>query len=184
MLTLRYHLTEAEYFDYNYYTAWAAPDKKSYRTRYYLRVFLLYAAVAILFIVTNHSQQMQVDFIIFGLIAIVYFLLVPWLIKRSILKRVKDILRQPENKHVLGATEITISEHGILDKDEDSETRYNWEAIMRKAETPWCYYLYTNSYHAIVLPKRALQNPEEKQELERLLNRFLPLSSEFPGSNQ
>jgi hypothetical protein len=178
-LTVKFHLTEAEFFDYNYYTAWSAPDKKGYRIRYYLRVFLLYAAVAVLYIVSNHSQQMGIDFVIFGAIALAYFLLVPWLIKRSIHKRVKDILRQPDNEHVLGANEVILSDTGIVDKDDASESRYTWEAIVRKAETTHCYYLYTNSHHAIVIPKRALRDAAEKKEMERLLNTHLPLSSEF-----
>lgn len=179
MLVLKYHLTEEEYFDYNYYTAWAAPEKKGYRIRYYLRVFLLYAGVAILFIIGSHSQQMAVDFTVFGVIAITYFLLVPWLIRKSISRRVKDILRQPENQHVLGEAEVVLMDTGILDKDAASESKYTWDAIVRKAETPFCYYLYTNSHHAIVIPKRAVRNAEEKKELERLLNQHLSLTSEF-----
>jgi len=179
LLILKYNLTEEEFFDYNYYTAWSSPDKKGYRIRYYLRVFLLYTAVAVLFIVSNHSQQMGIDFVIFGAIALAYFLLVPWLIKRSIQKRVRDILRHPENGHVLGASEVILSDTGIVDKDDASESRYTWEAIVRKAETAFCYYLYTNSHHAIVIPKRTLQNTADKREMERLLNTYLPLSSEF-----
>lgn len=181
MLVLKYHLTEDEYFDYNYFTAWSAPEKKGYRIRYYLRVFLLYAAVAILFIIGSRSRQMTTDFIIFGVIAITYFLLVPWLIRKSIGRRVKDILRQPENQHVLGEAEVILMDTGIIDKDEASESKYSWEAIVRKAETPFCYYLYTNSHHAIVIPKRALRDVAEKQELERLLNQHLSLTSEFSG---
>ena len=180
MLTLKYHLTEEEYFDYNYFTAWSAPDKKGYRTRYYLRVFLLYAAIACLYIFANHSGQILIDFIIFGVIAAAYFLLVPSLIKRSIRRRVKDILAQPENEHVLGEAEVVLMDTGIIDKDKASESKYAWEAIVRKEETNDCYYLYTSSYHAIVIPKRVISNPHDRQELERLFNRYLPLSSEFP----
>ncbi|AXY74498.1 YcxB family protein [Paraflavitalea soli] len=179
MLVLKYHLTEEEYFDYNYFTAWASPEKKGYRIRYYLRVFLLYTGVAVLFIISRHSKQLLWDFIIFGIIAITYFLLVPWLIRRSIGRRVKDILRQPENQHVLGEAEVILMDTGIIDKDEAAESKYSWDAIVRKAETPSCYFLYTNSYHAIVIPKRAIRNPADKQELERMLSQHLSLTSEF-----
>jgi hypothetical protein len=180
MLTLKYHLTEEEYFDYNYYTAWAAPDKKGYRIRYYLRVFLLYAAIAGLYIFSKHSEQIFIDFIIFGIIATIYFLLVPYLIKRSIQRRVKHILSQPENQHILQEAEVVLMDTGIIDKDSESESKYTWEAIVKKAETPTCYYLYTNSYHAIVIPRRVVASAHDKQELERLFNQYLPLSSEFP----
>lgn len=179
MLVLKYHLTEEEYFDYNYYTAWASPEKKGYRVRYYLRVFVLYAVVAGLFIYSRHSQQWLWDLIVFGIIALIYFLLVPWLIRKSIDRRVKDTLRQSENQHILNAAEVTLMESGIIDKDESSESKYSWDAIVRKGETPLCYYLYTNSYHAIVIPRRAVQNPADRKELERIFDTYLTLTSEF-----
>ena len=180
MLILKYHLTEEEYFDYNYYTSWASPEKKWYRLKYYLQVFLLYGAVAALYIFTNHTHRILIDFIIFGSIAVIYFLCVPWLIKRSIRKRVRDILAKPENQHVLEEAEVSLMDTGIWDRDKASESKYSWEAIVRKAETPLSYYLYTNSWHAIVIPKRVLQNPQDRQELQRLFSQYLPLSSEFP----
>jgi hypothetical protein len=180
MLVLKYHLTEAEYFDYNYYTSWSSPDKKKYRLRYYFRVLILYAAIAGLYIYSNRNTQPIINVVIFSLIAIAYFLLVPTIIRGSIRKRVRDILAQPENKHILDETEVILSETGITDKDKSSESKYSWEAIVRKSETSACYYLYTNSYHAIVIPKRAVTDPKERQELENMLDRFLSLSSEFP----
>ncbi|OQP68537.1 YcxB family protein [Niastella populi] len=180
MLSLKYHLTEEEYFDYNYYTAWAAPEKRNYRLWYYLRVFILYAGVAGLYIFSRRSEQIFIDLIIFSVIALVYFLMVPWLIKRSILRRVRSILSKPENQHVLDEAEVMLSDSGIVDKDTATESKYSWEAIVKKAETPACYYLYTSSYHAIVIPRRVIATPTEKQELERLFNQYLPLSSEFP----
>jgi hypothetical protein len=143
-------------------------------------VLILYAAIAGLYIYSNRNNQLTVNAIIFAIIAIVYFLLVPTLIKGSIKKRVRDILAQPENKHILDETEVILSATGIVDKDKASESKYSWEAIVRKSETSACYYLYTNSYHAIVIPKRAVANPQERRELENMLDRYLSLSSEFP----
>lgn len=179
MLVLKYHLTEEEYFDYNYYTAWASPEKKGYRVRYYLRVFILYTVVAGLFVFSRQSQQWLWDLIIFGVIALAYFMLVPWLIRKSIDRRVRDTLRLPENQHILGAAEVTLMDTGIIDKDEASESKYSWDAIVRKGETPLCYYLYTNSWHAIVIPRRAVQNPADRKELERIFDTYLSLSSEL-----
>jgi hypothetical protein len=145
-----------------------------------MRVFALYTAIAGLYIFSKHTDQIFIDFIIFGVIATVYFLLVPYLIKRSIQRRVKTILSQTENQHILEEAEVVLMDTGIVDKDNASESKYGWEAIVKKAETPTSYYLYTNSYHAIVIPKRVLVSTNDKQELERLFNQYLPLSSEFP----
>jgi len=181
MLSFKFNLTEEEYFEYNYYTTWAASHKKAYRIRYYVRVFALYIIIAGLYIFTNHSHRIEIDLIIFSIIGIVYFLLVPMLIKKSIRQRTKQIIAEPENQHVLNESEIILTESGILDQDNISQSRYDWDAIVKKSETLKCYYLYTNSYHAIVIPKRVIKNNNEKIELEALFNRFLSLSSEFSG---
>jgi YcxB-like protein len=179
MLSFKFNLTEEEYFEYNYYTAWAAPHKKAYRIRYYVKVFALYSIIAILYIFTNHSHRLAIDLAIFAVIGIVYFLLVPWLIKNSIRRRTKNIISEPENQHVLDESEIIITESGIIDQDTLSQSKYDWDAIVKKAETTNSYYLYTNSYHAIVIPKRVIKSPHEKKELDYFFNHFLSLSSEF-----
>lgn len=181
MLILKYHLTEEEFFDFYYYTSWAAPDKKGYRLRYYLRVFLLYGTAAALYIYFRRSSQVQTDLIVFGVIAVIYFLMVPYLIKRSIRKRMRELLEKPENSQILEASEVVLSDTGIIDKNMTSESTFTWEAIVKKAETPQSYYLYTNSLHGIVIPKRVVSSPQDKQELQRLLNTHLPLTAEFPG---
>ena len=177
MVTFKFRLSEEEYYQYNYYTAWAAPGKKSFRAWYFLRVLLLYAAVALLYIVASRSHILWVDITVFVVTGLAYLFLVPVFVKRSIRRRVKDILSKKENQHVLDEAEIILSDTGIADKDTVSESRYAWDAIVHFADTPDSYYLYTNSYHAIVIPKRAIQTEEDKKETERLLNKHLPLQA-------
>lgn len=179
MLHLRFHLTEEEYFEYNYYTAWAAPDRKKYRIAYYLKAFVLYGLVTALYVFSRPEQRKLVDISVFGVIALIYFLLIPFLVKRSILRRAKQLLEHPENKHILDECEVILMDTGITDRDKVTESRYDWDAIVKKGETPHCYYLYTNSYHAIVIPKRMIKNATDKTELNRLLNTHLPLSTEL-----
>jgi hypothetical protein len=180
MLILKYHLTEEEFFEFNYYTGWAAPGKRSYRIRYTIRFVFYYAVVAALYLIAIRKGSLA-GAIIFLIPAILLIFLIPWLILRGTRQRIRSILAQPENKHVLSAAEVVLTDTEIIDKDEASESKYAWDAIIRKAETPKAYYLYTNSHHAIVIPKRALVNAQDKQELQRLFNQHLSLSSEFAG---
>lgn len=179
MVIFQFRLTQEEYFQYNYFTAWSDPGKKSYRLKYFLRVFLLYGVVAALYILTSKSHNLWVDTSVFVFTGAVYLLLVPLFIRWSVKRRVRDILSRKENMHVLDEAEIQLTDTGILDKDTVSESRYEWDAIVRKAETEDSFYLYTNSYHAIVIPKRVIRNAAEKEETERLFNAHLPLSSEI-----
>jgi hypothetical protein len=180
MVTFRFTLTAEEYYQYNYYTAWAAPAKRKYRLMYFLRVILLYGAVAFLYIINSNSHIIWVDISVFVITGLVYLLLIPYFIKRSVRRKVKQILADKENHHVLDAAEIILSDSGIIDKDTVSESRYDWDAIVHLADTPEGYYLYTNSYHAIVIPKRAIADHGKKEETERLFNQHLPLSAGFP----
>ena len=90
----------------------------------------------------------------------------------------KDTLSKKENQHVLDEAEIILSDTGIIDKDTHTESRYNWDAIVRLAETPDSYYLYTNSYHAIVIPRRVVGADDEK-ELNRLLGEHLFMTKKY-----
>lgn len=178
MLILKYHLTEDEYFDFNYYTGWTAPEKRGYRISYTLRFVFYYFAIAALYLFAIGNRTFS-GFLIFGISGLLILLLIPTLVRRGIRQRIRATLAQPENKHVLSASEVILMDTGIIDKDEATETKYTWEAITRKAETPSSYYLYTNSYHAIVIPKRVIINAEDRRELQRLFNQHLSLESEF-----
>lgn len=179
MLTLQFNLTREEFLEYNYFTSWSSPDRKTYRLRYFLRVMGLYAFIAGTYIWFNRfSHDVVTDLLVFGSIGLIYAFLVPVLIKRSVVSRVNAMLKEPENQHILDTSTIILTDQGITDKDKASESRYNWEAIVKKVETKDCFYLYTSSYHAILIPKRILISGTDSAELKRLLDQHLPLSSE------
>ena len=174
MFVFKFHLTTEEYLDYNYYTAWSSPAKKAYRFKYYLRVMVMYIAIAGLYIFAKRSHDPLVDYSVFLGIGLVYFLLVPVLVKRSIRMKVRQILADPENQHVLSESVVSMDENGIQDKDTASDNWYQWDQIIKKAETTRCIYLYTNSYHAVVIPRRVI-SPGDRVGLELLFTRHLPL---------
>ena len=174
MVSLKFRLTEDEYLHYNYYTAWSAPTRKKYRVYYFLRVIILYGAVAMLYIIATRQHYIWIDISVFIITGLLYLIMIPSFVKGSVRRKVKDILSKKENQHVLDDAEIILSDTGIIDRDRHTESRYNWDAIVRLAETSESYYLYTNSYHAIVIPKRAV-NKEQEKELKRLLSENLPL---------
>jgi len=180
MVTFKFKLTAKEYLQYNYYTAWADPGKKSYRFNYFLRVFLLYGFVAALYILTSKSHLIWIDILVFVLTGTVYLMLVPFFIRQSVKRRVSAILTKKENLHILEESEIILSDTTIVDRDTVSESRYSWDAIVRICETADSFYLYTNSYHAIVIPKRVMNTGPENKEVLRLFHKCLPLSAEFP----
>jgi hypothetical protein len=174
MVSLKFRLTEDEYLQYNYYTAWAAPSRKKYRIFYFVRVIILYGAVALLYIIATQQHYVWIDITVFVITGVVYLIMIPSFVKASVKRKVKNILSKKENQHVLDDAEVVLADTGIIDRDTHTESRYDWDAIVRLAETADSYYLYTNSYHAIVIPKRTVSK-EQEIELTRLLSENLPL---------
>lgn len=127
-----------------------------------------------LYIIATQQHYVWIDISVFIITGLIYLIMIPSFVKGSVRRKVKDILSKKENQHVLDEAEIILSDTGIIDKDTHSESRYDWNAIVRLAETPDSYYLYTNSYHAIVIPRRVIDVEEEK-ELKRLMSENLPL---------
>jgi len=175
MVSLKFRLTEEEYYRFNYYTAWADPRRKRYRIGYFLKVIVLYGAVAMLYVLATRPRLVWIDATVFLVTGLVYLFSIPFFIKRSVRRRVAQILSKKENAHILEESEVILSDDGIVDRDTVSESRYEWQAIVHDADTPEAYYLYTNSYHAIVIPKRVIDSASMRTETERLLNTHLPL---------
>lgn len=175
MVAFRFRLTEEEYYRYNYYTAWASPARRRYRALYFLRVILLYGAVALTYILSTSGHSLRTDITVFAVTGLAYLFLVPYFIRWSVKRKVKDVLLKKENHHILEESEIILTDDSIIDRDTVSESRYSWDAIVRFAETAESYYLYTNTYHAIVIPRRAIEDESQQRELDALLGRNLPL---------
>jgi K+/H+ antiporter YhaU regulatory subunit KhtT len=93
-------------------------------------------------------------------------------------RKIERFINDPKNSNLLVRTELIISDNGIINKDEFSEVNYNWNAITKKVINKDYIYLFLNSVQAIVIPKKALSNEEEKQ-LSDLLSRNLSLKAEF-----
>jgi hypothetical protein len=101
--------------------------------------------------------------------------MVSFFVKRSVRRKVAEILSRRENQHILEESEIILSPQFIIDRDTVSESRYSWEAIVHYAEYRDAMYLYTNSHHAIVIPKRVTREASVEAEAEALINGHLPL---------
>lgn len=175
MISFRFRLSEDEYYRFNYFTAWADPRRKRYRMLYLLKVIILYAAVAFLYIYATKPRLYGIDISVFFITGLVYLLLIPFFIKKSVRRRVSDILSKKENDHILEESEIVLDASGIIDRDILAESRYSWDAIVHCANTSDAVYLYTNSHHAIVIPKRVVKDAAVENELQLLLKANLPL---------
>jgi hypothetical protein len=179
MLILKYALRPGDHYTFNYYRLWSDPALKRQRYAYYLRV-IFYSAIgfALLHAATDRPVNVStiIVYVVFVSIAI---LLVPSLVKMNIRKQVNRLLKSPANRNLLGPSEVMISDAGIVLKDDTSENRYEWKAIIRKQETGDCYYLHINAMLVITIPKRVFSSETEKKEFDLYLSRNISLEAEF-----
>ncbi|WEK34407.1 MAG: YcxB family protein [Candidatus Pseudobacter hemicellulosilyticus] len=182
MLVLQYNLTREDYFKYNYYTNWTSPDKRKFRNRYYMKVLLYLFVMAGLILYTSQDKSPLITMIAVILVATTMLLLIPFLVRRSVRKRVDQLLALPANKHILDRREVQFSDTGIVSRDSNAESKFGWNAVVKVAQLPDAWYLYSSSHQAIILPKRALADEQERKELQSLLDQHISFSAEFANN--
>jgi len=178
MLTIHYALTKVDYNNFYTYVTWDAPGMQRKRSLYYLRqmgTIVLFTAV---FYFTGLFDRSS----LFAFIVISFILLTSILsmtgVRSSIRQMAKKISDDPENASIFIASIITVSETGILIRDEFSERKYQWKAITKKQENTEYYFLFYSSLEAIIIPKRFFKAGEQSL-FENLLSRFLSFEAEI-----
>lgn len=179
MINIEFTLTEEEYFNYNYYTNWLIPEKKAFRLRYYL-VIPIIVFVLYLLLFYSFDNKITIDSLLISLvIAILLAILLPYRIKSATRSRVKNAIKKSEEETILSPTQLSIDEKGISGQNKVAEVKYKWDAFTKKVIAYDCYYLFTNLIHAVVIPVRAFQSKDEKNNFDSILDQNLPLKTKF-----
>jgi len=55
------------------------------------------------------------------------------------------------------------------------DTNYQWEAITNLKESGLCFYLYTGTAQAIIIPKSAFKNDQQQKQFEELIKNKLKI---------
>lgn len=185
MLMLEYTLAEKEFCDFNYYTGWKAPWKKSFRRIYYSRTLVSFGIIAAAFFFLADENKMGLPVIIgiaSGFATLLFML--PRSMRSAIDKQTRQAIQESGIETILPPTTLIVTGDGILDKTPHAETRYSWSAFHRKAVANDCYYLYVNSRLAIIVPVRVFRSAAERQDFEALLSEYFPLTAELSSFQQ
>ncbi|MGZ5286965.1 MAG: YcxB family protein [Flavisolibacter sp.] len=179
MLILQYALSPEDHYAFNFFRLWSDPALKKQRMAYYLRV-VIYSAVGLALFHTATGNPAQLSTIlVYVAFVVIAILMVPSLIKTNIRKQVNRQLKSPANSNLLAPSEVIISDAGIVLKDKVSESKYEWQAIVKKQETVAYYYLYISTILVITIPKRVFASDLEKKEFDLYLSRNISLEAEF-----
>lgn len=182
MINLEFTITEQEYVDLTYYNGWLAPERKSYRVKYFLVNYLIYIGGVLLFFLLDKNFLTRISsIIIFLVFGVALFFYLKFRIKKHYVNYVQKLIRDSGKENVLSPINFTFSDDGVYAKDSQSETKLKWPAFLRKQETKECYYLFLNTAQAFIIPKRVFKNVTEHDEFKSILSRNLSLGAQLPS---
>ena len=180
-ITISYHLTEEDYFEYHLFTSWTAPWNKKKRMAAILR-YLLFGAVFVPALV--YTAEKRFDVVRILIYFAVYVLSLFILIKYKFRRTARKIYNDPRNAALFSEVELTFTENGFSGRHESSSSEHKWSAVTRNAATDKHFFLYTSEFTALVIPKRIFKSVTEKESFEKLLAQYVPLHVNLPTTGE
>lgn len=181
MVVLKYLLTAEDHYKFNYYRFWISPSSKKARIKYYLKFIVFVLIGGYIIHILSGNTFTKVDAGIYFLVSLIGVLLSPAIESINIKRQINKLLADPKNISYITPTELLISEKGIIDKNKFSESKYEWESIVRKEETKEYYFLHLTTLLVLSIPKRAFASEAERKEFDLYLSKYISLQTEFDG---
>jgi hypothetical protein len=107
--------------------------------------------------------------IAFALTSLIWILFYPKYVRGFTAKRISAMVNEGKNRDMLGNHSLTLSDDGIIETSENGESKVSWKGIERYLETKDHYFIYISSVMACIVPKKAFENEEKKNEFVTIL---------------
>lgn len=161
-----YEITEQDYIDFNldYFNKNAIAQRSVLITRIASALIVIFGGTALLYLL--HAFRL-VSFLVYIALAIFCFFITPWYMKRKIITNVKRILQKANNKSICGAKTLYLRENEFELTGENEDTIYQYEAVQRTSTDENHYYIFVDTFSALIIPFSAFSNEEQKQEFYR-----------------
>ena len=169
MLQLNYKLTDEDYIEFNEFHQ-LIHSEVGKRNLFLLK--LIGPMISILAIVIFILAKAEIMLIVTEVIVLCIFSIVCVAQARKIMKRGirKTILKMKETEGLPFAEETTLNftEDQIIEITKGQEVKVDYKKVEDVCETEKAFYVYINSVEALIIPKRVLDQEEEK-ELNHIL---------------
>lgn len=154
-MTLHYEFTFDDWVEFNRYHLRHSPAHQRMR----LIVRLIFIPVALVFagLQWMHGDEVLSLLIAFAIVAVLWFFLYPILFDRRVLRSLKRILNEGNNKGLLGPHTFTTSTDGYRVIYPGGEAFHKWSSVEKLASTEAYIFIYVSSLQATVIPRRALE---------------------------
>ncbi|MEO6668332.1 MAG: YcxB family protein [Ferruginibacter sp.] len=178
MVSLKFAISKEDYANYYTYVMWDAPGNKKKRLYYYGKQLLPILLLLLAFYYTGFLNRSDK----FILVVVGFFVATTLLsflgIRTTTMRQADKVAEDPGNSSIFLEHQVTVSDGGIIIKDELKEIRFQWKAIAKKLESQNYYFLFHNSIQAIIIPKRVFISQDEKMQFEKLLAQHLSFDAE------
>ena len=178
MVALKYSITKEDYVNFYTYIMWDAPGKRKKRQMFYAKQSVPILIFLLAFYYTGLFDRPGKFILLIGGFLMITTLLSFIGVRTNTMKQAESIAENPENDSIFNELNVVASETGLLIKNDLKETKYQWASIIKKLESRNYYFLFHNAMEAIIIPKRAFSNEEEKVRFEKLLSQYLSLDAE------
>jgi len=179
MISLRYALTPEDFVNFTVYVQLEAPGKKKLIYKSLRPLIIIFAIVCIYNISTAVSSNSASPFDFIGIPIILFLLLFPMLsAKPRLKKQALQFAGNVENAGIFNISDHVFSETGVLVKDVVKETRFQWNAFIKKQETAAYIYLFIQSNSALIIPKKVIRSEVEREELAKLFAQYISFDAE------
>ncbi len=177
-MILKYAVTKEDYVEYYTYVSWDAPEQKKKKINYYLRQVLINGGlIALIFYTGIFSFHFWYMYIYLGILLLTTAIQI-FSARNNVSKQAEKVTDDVKNASIFSEKIMEIDDSGISLKDALTESRFRWEAFIKKQENNNYYFLFTSSIEAIIVPKRIFKLAEEKSRFEKLLIQHLSLDAE------
>jgi len=154
-MEINYHLTEDDYINFNLYHM--NHSKTGIRALRVQRFLLPVFFIALSYFMAIILDTSPVFLLVYGfLISILWVIFYPKYFNRTIAKNVKKMLKEGDNKGILGDQHMSIKDEGIVVTTKMGETKVNWAGINILKEDENNFYLYVGAMNAYLIPKRQI----------------------------
>ena len=179
MITLQYAISKEDYVNFYTYVMWDAPENKKKRFNYYVRQIIPIVLFIIAFYYTGIFERNSKFILLILAFIFLTSLLSLFNVRSNTVRQGEKVANDPNNSSVFLDIYMIVSETGISTKDTLMETKFQWNAFIKKQESKEYYFLFMSSMQALIIPKRIFNNADERIQFEKLLSQWLSFDAEI-----
>jgi len=153
-MKIEFELTKEDLLEF--YVFHTQNDNRAIKAKKGIGIYLpiiLFVLATLQLIAPNPNYFIVIMFYILGLL---YILMAKRMSGKGLEKRIKPMFDKYDNSGIIGNHIITLSDESIIDEDQFSIFTLKWNGIKGIEENEKFYFLYVNSFSAIIIPKEAI----------------------------